>query len=114
MNDELIKKLKHIRLMNLLTNWNKYIELARNNNFSHTRLLTHVIDEEYQIKKENSRKRRLSRAKIPENLVMETFPFSQQPKLNKKKILSIYDSFDYISKKQNIIWIGPTGTGKTG
>ncbi|MDI6795028.1 MAG: ATP-binding protein [bacterium] len=45
---------------------------------------------------------------------METFPFSRQPKLNKKKLLTIYDSFDYMRKKQNIIWIGPTGVGKTG
>ncbi len=114
MNDELIKKLKYIRMSNLLTNWDQYIEIARKKNFSHTRLLTHIIDEEYQVKKENSRKLRLSRANIPEKLVIETFPFSKQPRLNKKKILSLYDSFDYISKRQNIIWIGPTGTGKTG
>jgi len=45
---------------------------------------------------------------------METFPFDRQPNLNKKKILSIYDSFEYMSKNQNVILIGPTGTGKTG
>ncbi|RZB33195.1 MAG: hypothetical protein SRB2_04127 [Desulfobacteraceae bacterium Eth-SRB2] len=45
---------------------------------------------------------------------METFPFKRQPKLNRKKILALYDSFDYMSKNQNIIWIGPTGVGKTG
>ena len=26
----------------------------------------------------------------------------------------MYDSFDYMTKSQNIIWIGPTGVGKTG
>ena len=45
---------------------------------------------------------------------METFPFSQQPHLNKTKVLTLYDSFDYISRVQNVIFIGPTGTGKTG
>lgn len=72
------------------------------------------IEQEYKIKQENARKRRISHAKIPEPFVIETFPFDRQPKLNKKKILAIYDSFDYLSKQQNIIWIGPTGTGKTG
>ena len=57
---------------------------------------------------------RLNRAKIPEQLVMETFPFDQQPHLNKKKVLSLYDSFDYITKQQNLILVGPTGAGKTG
>ena len=45
---------------------------------------------------------------------METFPFAQQPKLNKKRILSLYDGFDYMQKSQNLIWVGPTGCGKTG
>lgn len=29
-------------------------------------------------------------------------------------ILGIYDSLEYMQKKQNIIWMGPTGIGKTG
>lgn len=114
MDEELIKMLKYIRLSGLLTNWDHYLKIAQKGNFSHVRLLKYVIEEEYKIKKENSRKLRLNRSKIPEKFVMETFPFDTQPKLNKKKVLSIYDSFEYMSKNQNIIWIGPTGTGKTG
>jgi len=114
MDEELIKMLKYIRLSGLLTNWDHYLKIAQKGNFSHVRLLKYVVEEEYKIKKENSRKLRLNRAKITEKLVMETFPFDKQPKLNKKKVLSIYDSFDYMSRNQNIIWIGPTGTGKTG
>src|SRR5207253_9022613 len=57
--------------------------------------------------------KRLARAQIPEPWRMETFPFDRQPKLDKKKILSLYDAFDFITKKQNIIWVGPTGSGKT-
>lgn len=45
---------------------------------------------------------------------METFPFDRQPNLDRKKILSIYDAFDYLGKKQNLLWVGPTGSGKTG
>lgn len=114
MNDELIATLKYLGLRGLLANWDHYIAIAQKGNFSHTRLLQYIVDEEFKIKKENARKHRTSRAKIPEQFVIETFPFSRQQKLNKKKILNIYDSFDYISKSQNIIWVGPTGTGKTG
>jgi len=73
-----------------------------------------IKKKEYKIKQENARKRRISLAKIPEPFVMETFPFDRQPKLNKKAMLTFYDSFDYMSKQHNMIWIGPTGTGKTG
>lgn len=114
MDEKIIEMLKYIRLWGLLANWDRYNELARKENFSHVRLLKYIITEEYKIKKENSRKMRLARAKIPEKFVMETFPFDRQQNLNKKKILNIYDSFDYMTKKQNVVWIGATGTGKTG
>jgi len=114
MDDELMRMLKYIRLYGLQTHWDRYLQMARKGNFSHVRLLKYIIEEEYKIKRENSRKMRLSRARIPGQFVMETFPFNKQPKLNKKKVLNLYDSFDYMSMNQNIIWIGPTGTGKTG
>ncbi len=114
MDDELEKMIKYIGMRGLFTNWNNCISIAQKGNFSYVRLLKYIVEQEYKIKHENSRKRRVSHAKIPEELVIETFPFDRQPKLNRKKIMTIYDSFDYISKKQNIIWIGGTGTGKTG
>ncbi len=114
MNEELKQMLKYIRLGGLLANWDQYLSAAQKGNYSHVRLLNYVVEQEYQIKKENSRKMRLTRAKIPEKFVIETFPFTRQPKLNKKKIVNMYDGFDYMSKCRNVIWIGPTGTGKTG
>jgi len=113
MDEELIKMLKYIRLPGLLANWDHCLATAGKGNFSHARLLKHIIKQEYDIRKENSREMRICRAKIPEKYVIETFPFANQPKLAKKKILNIYDS-DYMSKGQNIIWVGSTGTGKTG
>jgi DNA replication protein DnaC len=114
MDEEIMKMLKYVRLSGLLNNWDHYLKIAQKGNFSHARLLKYVIEEEYKIKKENSRKHRINRARIPEKWVMETFPFNKQPKLNKKKMLNLYDSFNYMQNNQNIIWIGPTGTGKTG
>lgn len=106
--------LKYLRLGGLLENWDAYLKTATEGNFSHVRLLEHIIEQEYKIKKENARRLRIAKAKIPEKYVMETFPFDRQPKLNRKKILALYDSFDFMTKHQNIIWIGPTGVGKTG
>jgi DNA replication protein DnaC len=114
MNEEMAQMLKYLRLGGLLANWDRYLTLAQKGGYSHVRLLEYTITEEYQIKKENARKMRINRAKIPEKFVMETFPFNRQPKLNKKKIVGMYDDFDYMSKCRNIILIGPTGVGKTG
>ena len=50
MNDELIKMLKYLRLAGLLENWDRYLAMARKQNFSHVRLLQYIIEEEYKIK----------------------------------------------------------------
>ncbi len=114
MDDELTKTLKYLRLPGLLAHWDEYVALARQQRFSHVRLLRHVLEQEFKIRSENARKLRLARAGIPELFRMETFPFDRQPKLDKKRILSLYDAFDYMTKNQNLIWVGPTGCGKTG
>ena len=100
MDEELKKKARYIRLNGLVDNWEKYLQIAHKGNFSHIRLLKYIIEEEYGIKQENSRKMRLSRARIPEKFTIETFPFNRQPKLNKKKLLNLYDSFDYMGNRK--------------
>jgi len=114
MNEKLTQMLKYLRLSGLLANWDGYLSIAQKGNYSNARLLEYVVAQEYKIKKENARKMRLARARMPEKLVIETFPFNRQPKLNKKKIVNMYDRFDYMEKSQNLIFMGPTGTGKTG
>jgi DNA replication protein DnaC len=114
MDQELMKMLKYLRLSGLLSNFDRFLEKAKNEDLSHVRLLKHIIEEEYKLKMENARKMKLCRAKIPEKWLMETFPFERHPKLNKKKVTHLYDAFDYMTQQRNIIFFGPTGTGKTG
>ena len=114
MNEELEGKLKYLRLGGLLTHWDEHLKLAAQKRMSHGRLLTHVIDEECRLRRENACRLRLKRAHIPEPFVMETYPFGEQPKLNRKMVLALYDSFEYMSAHRNLIWLGPTGCGKTG
>jgi DNA replication protein DnaC len=114
MTKELIETLKYLRLSGLLAHWDDYLKLAADQGFSHARLLTHVLSEEHRRKRENARQLRLQHAHLPEVLVIETFPFERQPKLNKKQVMALYDSLGYMHHRQNIIWLGVTGCGKTG
>jgi DNA replication protein DnaC len=114
MDEELQKLLKHLRLGGLLAQWDELLAEAGRGRFSHERLLKHVLQAEYRVKTEQARILRRKRAHIPEILEIETFPFARQPKLDRKRIMSLYDSFDYMTKQQNIAWLGPTGCGKTG
>ena len=114
MDKELTHQLKTLRLLRLLAQWDEDLKAAAQQRFSHTRLLTHVVEHEYRQRCENARQQRLRRARIPEPWVLETYPFARQPKLNKKDIQALYDSSSYLTQNQNIIWLGPTGIGKTG
>jgi DNA replication protein DnaC len=114
MDEELLKTLKHLRLGGLLAHWDEYLALAQRQHFSHVRLLRYVLDEEVKIKRDNARRLRMKQAAIPEELDLATFPFERQPKLDRKRVVALYDGFDYMTKPRNIIWMGPTGCGKTG
>jgi len=114
MNEEITAKLKYLRLGGLLAHWDEYLQLAADKNFSHGHLLTHLVEEEYRLKQANARAFRRLCARLPEPWGIETFPFERQPKLNRKKLMALYDSGNYLQDHQNIIWLGGTGCGKTG
>ena len=114
MNPQLIQTLKFLHLGGLAAHWDEYLKQAADSNFSHARLLTHVLEEECRLKRENARRLRLKRAQIPDPLAIETYPFERQPNLSKKKIMALYDCLSYMNQKENILWLGITGCGKTG
>jgi hypothetical protein len=58
MDDELVAKLKYLRLGRLLSHWDETLEMARKGRYSAGRLLKHVLEEEYRAKRENARDRK--------------------------------------------------------
>lgn len=115
MNDEELKeKLKYLGLRHLLENWDSVLKDANQRHCSYQRFLQGIVEKEYELKSERARKARIKRARIPEIFVMETFPFHKQPRLKKKTVLNLYDSLAFMSQGQDLIFIGPTGCGKTG
>jgi DNA replication protein DnaC len=114
MDDALRTILKYLRLGNLLGHWDELLAEAVRGRFSHERLLKSVLEAEYRAKSDNARLLRRKRANIPELWEIETYPFDRQPNLNRKRLMALFDSFDYMTKKQNVIWMGKPGCGKTG
>ena len=56
---------------------------------------------------------RIKRARLPEQWSLETFPYAKQPGVNRRQIRA-FAELDFIAKAENIVFIGPTGVGKTG
>lgn len=104
----------YLKMNYLLDQWKEAIDIAEKKELSYEAFLSRIIQKEYEFKCESARKSRIGRATIPNEYVLETYPFAGQPHLNKKRLLQRHDSLDYLENNRNIVFIGPSGTGKTG
>lgn len=114
MNTKTKEMLKILKLGYLLEYWDDVIAEAEKNNLSYDKFLFDIIKKEYEYKVEVTTTNRIKRAKIPNEFTIDTYPFNEQPHLNKKRLLQRCDSLDYLEKNRNIIFVGSAGTGKTG
>ena len=113
--DEIIKKqLQFIGLKHLSEDWELTLKTAKRKQLSYHKFLTDIIEKEYFEKTERARLSRIKKANIPMHFIMETFPFDKQPRLKKRVVTELYDSIQFMREKQELIFIGPTGCGKTG
>lgn len=78
-----------------------------------TEVLLELLQEEWRHRQERALAYRLSQAKLPWDWSIDTFPFDQQPAVNISQIKSLA-GLDFIGRAQNIVFVGPPGTGKSG
>ncbi len=75
--------------------------------------LHRLLLEELRHRQERSLAYRLDQAKLPWDWSLETFPFAQQPGVNAAQIKGLA-GLDFVARAQNLVFIGPPGTGKSG
>ncbi|MCP4407332.1 MAG: ATP-binding protein [Gammaproteobacteria bacterium] len=76
-------------------------------------ILWHLLSEEARYRQEKSLAYRIKQARLPWDWTLETFPFKRQPGVNASQIRSLA-GLEFIKRAQNLVLIGPPGTGKTG
>jgi DNA replication protein DnaC len=113
MDNTTMQMLTELKLESWIEHWEHDVTRAREETASFEHILKDMLEREVYRKNDQALQRRIKSATIPELRELETFPFSRQPKLSKKKVLSLYDEYSYINKHRNIIFIGPTGVGKS-
>ena len=72
-----------------------------------------LLLEEWRYRQERSLAYRLAQAKLPWQWSLETFPFDRQPGVNAAQIKGLA-GLDFIQRAENLVFIGPPGTGKSG
>lgn len=102
---------EHLRSLHLSTILANYKRLAQGDD-QRISYLADLSSLEVTKRHENGVRARILAAKFPVIKTMESFDFSLQPELPKQKLAEFFDG-RFIKEKRNVVFIGPTGVGKT-
>jgi DNA replication protein DnaC len=105
--------LDELRLKGMAEALDRELDQAQKNGASVTQTLYRLLREELKHRRERSMAYRINNAKIPWPWTLQTFPFDMQPGVRKHQILSLAE-VSFVAKAENIVFIGPPGTGKSG
>jgi len=110
--DELIYKMKSIRLSAMTDNLSVRLQEATANELSYLDFLQNLIDDEISIRRDRLLSKRLRQAKLPFMKTLDDFEFGFNPSINRQQIKQLAAS-SFVAKHENILMIGPPGVGKT-
>jgi len=113
MKDDTEQLLRSLRLKRMLEILDQELKRATKNKPSYETFLGRLLREEYLYKREQSLQYRIRRAGIPEHWALESFPFKKQPGANATQMRQLAE-LDFVSRAENIVFVGDTGVGKTG
>jgi DNA replication protein DnaC len=105
----------HLKALKLPTFLREHDKLARQcaaEGVDHTRYLLRLAELELIERERRMIERRIKEAKFPAVKSLDSFDFLALPSLNKALVLELARS-EYVSRRENIIAVGNSGTGKT-
>jgi DNA replication protein DnaC len=106
------QNLKELKLATMLRELESHLRSANDHKESYEDFLLSLTEIELQVRSENGLKRRLKEAKFPLMKPMEIFNFEKTPDLDARLVKKL-STCEFIENKQNIIFLGRSGTGKT-
>lgn len=116
MNDNpqilLAHHLKSLRLPTFLREYDKLARLCATEGVDHLGYLSRLAELELIDREGRMIERRIKLAKFPAIKSLDSFNFKAIPSLNKMQVLDLARC-EYIDRRENIIALGPSGTGKT-
>jgi DNA replication protein DnaC len=105
----------HLKVLKLPTFLAEYEKVARESaadGIDHPRYLLRLAELELIERERRLVDRRIRAAKFPATKSLDTFDFMAIPGLNKMLVLELARS-EYVVRNDNVIALGPSGTGKT-
>jgi DNA replication protein DnaC len=113
MTEELEQLLKNLKLRRILDIYEEQLRAAEKEEVSYSEFVTRLMRAQWHARQEGAVEWRIRRANLPERWSLDSFPFARQPGVSRKQIRS-FAELEFVSRADNIVFIGPTGVGKTG
>jgi len=113
MTEELDQLLKSLHLGKIAEIAEEEIRRADSEQISYHDFLLRLVRPQWHAKQEQALAWRIKRAALPEVWTLETFPFKLQPGVGQRQIKTLAE-LDFIPRAENVVFIGPTGVGKSG
>jgi DNA replication protein DnaC len=104
--------LKALRLPTMARECEKIATRCASENVDHLGYLLQVCELELIERERKAAERRLKAARFPAAKTLDEFDFLARPGVNKPLILDLARG-DYLTRRENILMVGPSGTGKT-
>jgi DNA replication protein DnaC len=113
MTDEIAQLLKNLHLARIIEILDDELANAENKDLGYQELIARLLRAQYHHRQETALAWRIRRAGLPEQWTLESFPWKRQPGVSQKQIRG-FAELDFVAKGENIVFVGPTGVGKTG
>src|ERR1035441_5217972 len=90
----------------------KLVERARSEEWSYERFAEALLSTEISSRESSGGQLRIRAARFPSHKTLEEFDFTFQRSV-KKQVIEHLGQLDFLHGKENVVLLGPPGTGKT-
>lgn len=104
--------LKTLKLPTMHGECEKVAARSAKENLDHLAFLLALCELELVDRERRAAERRLKAARFPAHKTLDEFDFAAQPSVNKPLVLELIKG-EYLQKRENLILVGASGTGKT-
>lgn len=110
--ERLEEMMRALNLKGMMACYRELEERAVQSKLGYEEYLCLLLEEELRGKTDRSVKSKIHKARFPFLKNLEEFDFSFQPGLGEKDVLHL-GSLEFIESKENLVFLGPSGVGKT-
>lgn len=113
MREQIHAQLARLRLRGIAAVLEAELDRAEREGAPPAEVVKRLLAAEEAQRRERSLAYRLTQAKLPWRWTLDSFPFDRQPGVDRGQIRALA-GLDFLRRNENILLIGPPGTGKTG